>query len=205
MLVDNQNVVRQALGALIGQEPDLVVVAEAANVSDALRIKVTPEVIVADVELPDARLGEVISGLHSSFVKCPILVLSNVDQPVKIQAVLAAGADGYLLKTADVSDLLTGIRVLADGGSYVQSSLGVALARWHRPRNTDLSLTVKEENVLRLIALGHTNGEVADAMSVSLRTVESHRSRIHQKLGRLTRAELVQHARDVGLVELDAP
>jgi two-component system response regulator NreC len=201
MLVDNNTVVRESLGALIGQHSDLVVIAQAASVTEAGTLDVTPDVIVADVELPDARLGEVVSGLHAVFAKSAIFVLTTVDQPVKIQAVLAAGADGYLLKSATTDDLLTGIRVLAQGGSYLQSSLGIALARWLQPRDADLALSPKEEQTLRLIALGHTNAEVARALNVSLRTIESHRARIHLKLGRLTRAELVQHARETGLVE----
>jgi two-component system response regulator NreC len=196
--------VRDALSALIDQQPDLVVVAHATSVGDAATHDLTPDVIVADLELPDAVLGEVVSGLHVYFPKSPILVLTHVDQPAKIQSVLAAGADGYVLKTATSEDLLTGIRVLAQGGSYLQSSLGIALARWLQPRDTDPPLSAKEEQVLQLIALGHTNAAVARTLGVSLRTVESHRSRIQQKLGRLTRAELVQHARDTGLVEWDS-
>ena len=204
MFVDDRTVVRQGICALIEQQPDLVVVAQAASVREAGAVGVTPDVIVTEVDLPDARHGDVISGLRKFFPETSILVLTRVDHPAKIQSALAAGANGYLLKTASASDLLNGIRLIAAGDTYLQPSLGVALARWHRPRDSNLGLSPKEERTLGLIALGHTNAEVAVLTGVSLRTVEAHRARIHQKLGRRTRAELVQYAREVGLVELDS-
>jgi two-component system, NarL family, response regulator NreC len=137
---------------------------------------------------------------------CPevsILVLTLLNHPAKIQLVLAAGANGYLLKTAAATDLFTGIRCVAAGETYLQPSLGVELARWHRPRNTTLGLSPKEEQTLRLIALGHANAEVAQLSGVSLRTVEAHRARITKSWDAGPRAELVQYARDAGIVELD--
>jgi two-component system response regulator NreC len=202
MLVDHRNVVREGLCALIDQQPDLVVVAQAASVDDAGRLDVRPDVIVADIDLPDARPDDVISGLRALFPRSPILVLTLVSQPATVQSVLAAGADGYLLqKTAATTELLTGIRALAGGESFLQPSLGVELAHWYRTRDSALGLSTKEQEVLRLVALGHTHREVARHCGVSLRTVETHRARIHQKLGRRTRAELVRYAREVGLID----
>jgi two-component system response regulator NreC len=203
VLVDNRTVIREGLCALIEQQPDLAVVAQAASVREAGGLDVAADVVVTDVDLPDARYGDVISGLRVFFAATPILVLTRVEHPAKVQAALAAGANGYLLKTAAAADLFGGIRRVAAGEAYLQPSLGVELARWHRPRNTTLELSPKEEQTLRLIALGHTNAEVAQLCGVGLRTVEAHRARIHQKLGRRTRAELVQYAREVGVVELD--
>jgi two-component system response regulator NreC len=199
MLVDNRTVVREGLCALIGREPDLVVVAQAGSVGEALTMDFTPDVIVADIELPDAQPGEVIDRLRGYFSQSSILVLTLVGHPAKVQAILAAGAAGYVLKTAEITELITGIRAVANGQMYLQPSLGVELARWHRPRDTTLGLSPKEEQVLRLLALGHTNVEIAQLCAMSRRTVEAHRARIHQKLGRRTRAELVQYAREVGL------
>jgi two-component system response regulator NreC len=199
MLVDNRTVVREGLCALIEQQPDLVVVAQAASVGDALTVDLTPDVIVTDIDLPDAQHGEVIDRLRGFFSQSSILVLTLVGHPATVQSTLAAGADGYVLKTAEITDLITGIRAVADGQRYLQPSLGVELARWHRPRDTTLGLSPKEEQVLRLLALGHTNVEIAHLCGMSRRTVEAHRARIHQKLGRRTRAELVQYAREVGL------
>jgi two-component system response regulator NreC len=109
-----------------------------------------------------------------------------------------------LLKTAATTELIVGIRAVADGETYLQPSLGVELARWHRPRDTTLGLSPKEEQVLRLLSFGNTNAEVARICAVSLRTVEAHRARIQQKLGLRTRAELVQYARELGILDLDS-
>ena len=197
MLVDHRTMVREGLCALIDQQPDLAVVAQVSGLAAAGGLDITPDVIVTDIELPED--GDVISGLRKLFPTSSILVLTLVAQPAKVQSALAAGADGYLLTTAATTDLLTGIRALADGETFLQPSLGVALARWQRPRDTTLALSPKEEQVLRLLALGHTNAEVARLSGVSLRTVETHRTRIHQKTGCRTRAELVQYARAAGL------
>jgi two-component system response regulator NreC len=201
MLVDNRTVVREGLCALIEQEPDLVVVAQAATVGDAGALGITPDVIVTEIELADTPQGEVIDGLGGLFPRTPILVLTLVGQPAQVQSVLAAGAAGYLLKTAATADLLGGIRALAAGETYVQPSLRLELEQRHRRRDTALELTPKEQRVLRWLAFGHTNAEVARLLGVSLRTVETHRGRVYQKLGMRTRAELFQYAWNAGLLD----
>ena len=200
MLVDGRDVVREGLRTLIDQQPDLVVVSQVAAVHDAGRLEDTPDVIVTDIDLPDAKHRDVITGLREFFQQSPILVFTAIDHPATVQSVLDAGAEGYLLETATPSDLLTGIRAVARGETYLQPELGVELARWHRPRELTPALSPKEVDVLRLLALGHTNAEIAHLSGVSLRTVETHRARLQRKLGRRTRADLVRYARDVGLV-----
>jgi len=204
MLIDRRPVVRDGLCALIEQQPNLVVIARAASIRDAREMDVTPHVIVTDIEFPDTAHSEVVHGLRGSFPESSILVLTAVAHPAKVQSVLAAGADGYLLRTAATTELILGIRAVADGETYLQPSLGVELARWHRPRDTTLGLSPKEEQVLRLLSFGNTNAEVARICAVSLRTVEAHRARIQQKLGLRTRAELVQYARELGILDLDS-
>jgi two-component system, NarL family, response regulator NreC len=200
MLVDGRDVVREGLRTLIDQQPDLVVVSQVAAVHDAGRQDDIPDVIVTDIDLPDAKHRDVITGLRRFFQQSPILVFTAIDHPATVQSVLDAGAEGYLLETATPSDLLTGIRAVARGETYLQPELGVELARWHRPREATPALSPKEVDVLRLLALGHTNTEVANLCGVSLRTVETNRARIQRKLGRRTRADLVRYAREVGLV-----
>jgi len=205
MLVDTRAIVREGLRAVIDPQPDLVVVAEAATVHDAASIGVTPDVIVTDLDLPDAKHGDVISRLRGFFQESSILVFTPIAHPAEVQSVLDAGANGYLLETSPIDDLLAGIRAVAGGETYLQSSLGVDLARLHRPRDATLALTAQEEQILRLLALGHTNTEVARLCNMSLRTAESHRAQIQRKLGRRTRAELVEYARETGLIELGPP
>ena len=200
MLVDGRDVVREGLRTLIDQQPDLVVVSQVAAVHDAGRVDDPPDVIVTDIDLPDAKHRDVITALRRFFQQSPILVFTAISHPATVQSVLDAGAEGYLLETATPSDLLTGIRAVARGETYLQPELGVELARWHRPSESARALSPKEVDVLRLLALGHTNAELATLSGVSLRTVETHRARIQRKLGRRTRADLVRYARDVGLV-----
>jgi DNA-binding NarL/FixJ family response regulator len=203
MLVDHRTVVRQGLCALVEQQSDLVVVAQAATLRGAGTVAVTPDVIVTEIDLPDARHQHVISGLRRFFPPSPILVLTLVGHPARVQSVLEAGANGYLLKTAAAGDLLTGIRALAGGETYLQPSVRVEMTRWRQPRDKALELTPKEVQVLQLLARGHTNVEIAGLCGISIRTVETRRRRVHQKLGLWRRAELFQYAWDAGLLDLD--
>jgi two-component system response regulator NreC len=205
MLVDGRAVVREGLLAVVQPQPDLVVVGQAATVRDAGSLDVTPDVIVTDIDLPDAKYGDVISGLRGFFRDSSILVFTPIGHPAEVESVLAAGANGFLLETASTAELLTGIRAVAGGETYVQSSLGAELARLQRGRSSAIALTPLEEQILRLLALGHTNTEVARLCNISLRSAESHRAQVQRKLGRRTRAELVDYARESGLIELRPP
>lgn len=200
-LVDSRTVVREGLCALINGQPGLAVLGQAAGIGSLERVDPPPDVIVTDVELVDARGPEVIRLLRTDRPSSAILVLTLVEQAARIEAVLAAGADGYVLKTASSGELIAGIRAVAQGETYLQPSLGVALSRWRCPADPDVRLTPAEERILGLLALGHTNGEMARVTNVSVRTVETHRARIAQKLGRRTRAELVRYAWASGLVD----
>jgi len=118
-LVENRIVVREGLCALLQQQPDVIVVAQAATVRGAEGFSVSFDVIVTEIELPDARPAEVIAGLRRSFPQGSILVLTDVSEPAMVQSVLSEGAHGYVLKTAATVDLLDGIRCLASRGSYL--------------------------------------------------------------------------------------
>ena len=203
LLVDNRDLIREGLCALIDQQPGFAVVGQAGNIDGAKNLEVTADVIVIDIDLPETRHFEVVSALRGHFPESALLVLTLVKHPAEVQSALALGADGYMLLTATSNDLFIGIRALAAGNTYLQPLLGVELARWHRSRESGLRLSSKEEQVLRCIALGHTNAEAAEQIGVSVRTVETHRARIHQKLGRRTRAELVEDARNLGLLDRD--
>jgi two-component system, NarL family, response regulator NreC len=202
MLVDSRAVVREGLRAEIEQAPDLVVVAQAATVYDAGSLDIAPDVIITDVALPDAKCSHVISGLREFFPQSPILVFTSIRDPAEVQAVLNAGASGYLLETAEGTELLAAIRAVAAGSSYVQPSLGVELARAPRPPDPAAGLSPQEERVLRLLVLGHTNSDIAQLCNISLRTAEAHRAHIQRRLGLHTRAELVQYARENGFIHL---
>jgi DNA-binding NarL/FixJ family response regulator len=208
LLVEGRAVVREALRLLIEQEHDMRVVADASGLEEVVSLEVQPDVIVTELDVTDARSGEIIGALGQRFRGAAILVLTNVGQQLRVREAVKGGARGYLLKTATAEELLVGIRAVARGENYLQPSLGVALARadarassaggdvWGR-------LSPREEEVLRLIALGFTTREIAERAHVSQRTVEAQRARIMQKLGRPTRAGLVRHALEAGLLDLD--
>jgi two-component system, NarL family, response regulator NreC len=196
VVVDDRAMVREG----IEQQPDLLVVAHSASISSAKELQVKADLIVADIDAPDPLYGDVIVATGRLFPDVRLLALSMVRHPAKVQHALDMGADGYLLKTARAADLLTGIRSLGRGEPYLQPLLGVELARWSQGDGSSFDLSVKEENVLQMLALGNTNPEIAQYLGVSLRTVETHRSRIYHKLGLKTRAELVRYARNVGLL-----
>jgi two-component system response regulator NreC len=203
-LVDSRTVVREGLCALIDRQPELMIVGHAGGVGSVEQVAPTPDVVVTEIELADANGPDVIRRLRAAFPSSSILVLTLVDNPARIQAVLAAGADGYMLKTSCSAELTTAIRTLAHGETYLQPSLGVALSRWHSPHDSTVRLTPAEERILGLVALGHTNAEMAERTGVSVRTVETHRAGILQKLGRRTRAELVQYAWSAGLIDANS-
>ena len=205
MLVDSRAVCREGLCAVIEQESDLVVVAQAATVRDAGTSDVTPDVIITGIDTPDATHCDVIAGLRMCFAESAILIFTRTGDPADVKAALAAGANGYLLETASTTELVTGIRAVARGETYLQPAVGVQIARVHQPPDTMPVLSPEEEQVLRLLALGHTNTEVARLRGTSLRTAEARRAHILRKLGRRTRAELVEYTRKTGLVELARP
>jgi two-component system response regulator NreC len=140
----------------------------------------------------------VVTRLRERFPRAGLLALARLDNPVYVHLALTAGDDGYVsLKSAAPAEVLEAVRRVADGEGYVQPVLGAALARWEEiPRRHDrdslVSLTRREQEVLELLALGYTNAEVAAALGVALRTVEAHRMHVVQKLGLRSRADLVR-------------
>lgn len=205
LLMDDHVVVREGLRALLERQDGIDVVAEAGSVAEAVGLEVDPDVVVADLVLPDERGAEVVRRLKERHPDAAILVLTMVDNPTDVQLCLAAGARGYLLKETASTELVDAVRKVAGGEDYLQPSLGAALARWRdtpgriHVRATD-DLSQREREVLRLIALGHTNTEIASMLYVSVRTVENHRAGVMRKLGLRTRAELVRHAAEAGLI-----
>jgi DNA-binding NarL/FixJ family response regulator len=205
-LVDDQRLFREGLRALVDQEGDLAVVTEAASVQELETIDIQFDVVVTSLTFADAASDVVIKRIRQHFAGAAILALSFNDDPATVQHTLATGADGYVLKSATMVELFAGIRAVARGGLYLQPSIGIAFAS-RPPDEIEPSLagglTPKETDVLRLLALGHTNGEIATRSGSSIRTIETHRAHIHQRLDLHTRAELVRFALDAGLLHLD--
>lgn len=208
-LCDDHAVVRSGLRHILEAEPDLEVVGEAGSAAEAVEVATDaqPDVFVMDLGLPDR------SGIAATADVCAVsqatrvLVLTVHDDVAYLRRAFEAGAAGYLVKEAADVDLVQAVRQVAAGKQYVHPTLGAALlapdAATARPVGPGGELSEREVEVLALIAGGLTNAEIAERLYVSVRTVETHRAHIHQKLDLRTRAELVRVARDAGLLEGD--
>jgi two-component system, NarL family, response regulator NreC len=205
VLVDDHAVVRSGLRLLLDAEDDIEVVGEAGNAKDAIfRARaLTPDVILLDVVMPGESGIEVLPKLLKEAPETKVLVLSMQDDPSYVREAFAAGANGYVLKEAADEEVVSAVREIASGGRYVHPALGarmVAADAAERAAAEADPLSDREREVLRLLALGHTNQEIAEQLYISVRTAESHRAHIMQKLQLSTRAELVRYALSQGLL-----
>jgi two-component system, NarL family, response regulator NreC len=204
LIVDDHAVVRAGLRLLLEREDDLEVLGEAGDAREAVFLtrRHKPSVILLDVSMPGRSGVDVIAELLGDSPESRVLMLSMEDDPSYVRRAFAAGATGYVLKEAVEADVVQAIRKVADGEQYVHPSLGAKLVAPAPAGNPDQDpLSDREREVLSLLALGHTNHEIADKLVVSVRTVESHRSHILSKLRLATRAELVRYALDNGLLD----
>lgn len=205
LLVDDHRIVRAGLRMLLDAEPDLEVVDEAGDIRDAVfkTRRHTPDLIVLDVRLPDGDGDEAVGKLQAEAPDAKVLILSMEDTGHHARRAFLNGANGYVLKDAAEDELVSAIRAVAAGGSYLHPSLGARMVQAEleeRDRATADPLSGREREVLRLLAEGHTNQEIAARLYISVRTAETHRAHIMQKLGLTTRAELVRHAIDQGML-----
>jgi two-component system response regulator NreC len=205
VIADDHTVVRQGLRLLIDNEDALQVVAEAGTVPDAERLTRAhrPTVLVLDLNMPGGSSLDAIPRLHEQAPDTAIVVLTMQDDPAFARKALQAGALGFVLKEAADEELLEAIRLAAAGDTYLNPRLGARMAATpDQPAGPPDDLSERELEVLRLIALGHTNSEIADQLFLSTRTVETHRAHIQQKIRRSSRAELVRYALEHRLLEL---
>jgi two-component system response regulator NreC len=191
---------------LLEAEEDMEVVAEAADAGGAiLEARVhKPDVVLLDVVMPGRSGIDAIPDLLKEAPGANVLVLSMQDDSAYVREAFGAGARGYVLKEAADTEVVAAVRDVADGRRYVHPALGarlVAAEAEERARAEDDPLSEREHEVLRLLALGHTNQEIAEELYLSVRTVETHRAHIMQKLRITTRAQLVRYALDQGLLE----
>jgi two-component system response regulator NreC len=202
MLVDDHAVLRSGLRLLLEREDDLEPVGEAGTAEDAIRAlpRLRPDVVVLDIQMPGMGGLEGAAIIRERAPDARILFLSMHDQARDVRQAFDSGADGYLLKSAADEDLVRAVRAVASGERYVHPALGAVLAT---PTSVGplADLTAREREVLRLLALGHTNQEIAETLIVSVRTVESHRAHVMTKLRVTTRAGLVRAALDAGLLD----
>lgn len=202
VLVDDHEVVRAGLRLLLDAEEDFEVVSEAGDVAAAERrvVAYRPQVLILDVNLPGGSSIPAIPSFLQSAPETKIVILTMQSDPELAREALRAGATGFVLKESAEAELIEAVRLAAAGRTYLNPELGARLAaEVPSAAGPPDDLSVRELEVLRLIALGHTNSEIASQLFLSVRTVESHRAHIQQKTQRGSRAELVAYAREHGL------
>jgi two-component system, NarL family, response regulator NreC len=205
VLADDHAVVRTGLRLLLDAEEGIEVVAEAGDAEAALRavLGYKPDVLILDLNMPGELSSlEALPGVSERSPGTRTVVLTMQEDPEFARRALRAGAAAYVLKEAADAELVEAVRRAAAGETYLNPSLGAKLAAAPPPAagNPD-DLSAREVEVLRLIALGHTNAEIGEQLFLSIRTVETHRAHVQQKLRRSTRAELVRYAIDHGLLD----
>jgi two-component system, NarL family, response regulator NreC len=209
LIVDDHAVVRTGLRRVLDAEADIETVGEAPDAGRAVyeAIETKPDVVLLDVMMPGKSGIEALPSLLQAAPQARVLVLSMQDDPRYVREAFAAGASGYVLKEAADTEVVDAVRTVAAGGQYVHPTLGARLlaaeAEERRRAEAD-PLSDREREVLRLLALGHTNQEIASQLFISVRTAETHRAHIMRKLGLGSRAELVRYALAEGLLEPDA-
>jgi two-component system, NarL family, response regulator NreC len=206
LIADDHAVVRSGLRMLIDAEADLETVGEAGTGDEAVRLArlLKPDVVLMDVVMPGKSGIDVTPAVLEVAPETKVLVLSMQDDPRYVHEAFSAGASGYVLKEAADSEVVGAIREVAAGRRYLHPALGarlVAAEAAARRKAEEDPLSEREREVLRLLALGHTNQEIAKTLYISVRTAETHRAHIMQKLRLSTRAELVRYAISEGLLE----
>jgi two-component system response regulator NreC len=205
VLVDDHAVVRAGLRLLLAAEDDVEVVGEAGTARDAVfEVRAQqPDVVLLDVVMPGESGIEALPKLLHEAPAAKVLVLSMQDDPSYVREAFAAGASGYVLKEAADAEVVAAVRAIAGGGSYVHPQLAARMIAADAQQRAEAAadpLTEREHEVLRLLALGHTNQEIAQQLYVSVRTAETHRAHVMRKLGLGSRAELVRYALAHGLL-----
>jgi DNA-binding NarL/FixJ family response regulator len=211
VLADDHRIVRQGLHALLKAEPDFEVVGEAGDGIEALEMvkKLNPDVVVLDLMMPGLNGLEVARQLSKQTPRVKIIILSMYDDEGFVLEALSNGASAYVLKDKGSSELIRAVREVRDGHRYLSPPLSDrAIEVYEQMKKAGTmdkyeTLTTREREVLHLSAEGHTNGEIAVRLGISVRTAETHRSRLLHKLGIHTQADLTRYALRRGIIPME--
>ncbi len=213
LLADDHAVLRAGLRTLLNSQPDIEVVAEAADGKEAVSksIEIAPDIVLMDITMPGLNGLEATREIKRRNPAIKVLVLTMHEDGSYLNQMLRAGASGYVPKKAAATELLAAIRATYQGEHFIHSSMTAGLvaelrdrdaATWVESRDQD-GLSKRESEVLRFLAMGYSNHQVADKLFLSIKTVETYKARLKEKLGLRGRAELVRYAMRRGLLDLD--
>lgn len=206
LIADDHPVLRSGLRVLLAADPDLEVVGETGTGEETLRLaeELRPDVILLDISMPGESGIETVRRLKAKLPAVKVLFLTMHEEEGMLLEALAAGADGYLIKRADEPEIIQAIHVVQRGDVYVHPAMTRGLLSQtettERPPEPVEPLTRREIDVLRLLARGNTNRQIAGLLALSVRTIESHRANLMGKLGLTSRVELVTYAEEHGLL-----
>lgn len=197
LIVDDHPIVRQGLKLMINAEQDLVIAGEAQSEQEARELvrELKPDAVIVDLTLGDGDGFNVVRHLHAHYPETKVLVLSMHEESVYAERLLAEGASGYIMKQAVTDQLVIALRTVLRGELYLSETLQQRISnRDNGDGDLRRRLSVRELQVLSLIGDGQSTREIAEALSLSVKTIESHRAAIKRKLGLETNAQLVQYA-----------
>lgn len=213
LLADDHMIVREGLKTLINAQSDMEVVGEAENGLVALQCAadLSPDVVVMDVSMPEMNGVEATRRLKKEAPEIKIVVLTVYEDISFLRQLLKAGASGYVIKRAVVDELVHAVRICASGGAYIEPALAGQVLSSYISRASaagspsELELSDRETQVLRLVAYGYSNKEIAAKLSISVKTVETYKIRLMGKLNLRSRVEMVRYALRQGLMRDDEP
>jgi two-component system response regulator NreC len=212
LIADDHSVLRSGLRLLLGAQSDIDVVGEAADGVDvsAKARELRPDIVLLDLSMPGPPSGDVIREILRTSPKTRVLVLTMHDDAAYLRSAMSAGASGYLVKKAADSELMSAIRAVHAGRTFVDLTETAGLrplslpgkigGQWQPPKK----LSRREREVLKLLAQGHSNQQVADKIRLSVKTVETYRTRLSEKLGLKGRAELYRFAAESGILDTES-
>lgn len=211
LIADDHAILRSGLRMLIESQADMTVVAEAENGNQAIQVakKTSPDVVILDVTMPERGGLHAIHEILSNHRDAKILLLTMHEEPAYLRTALAAGASGYVLKKSVDADLLSAIRSVHRGRTYVDSELASELIQHVLPDRARPGakpsevLSERELQVLKLVAEGFSSREISEQIFISVKTVETYRSRFAEKLGLKSRADIVRYALEIGLLSTE--
>ena len=204
IIADDHVIFRQGLLKLLQSAPDIAVIGEAGEGHESLDLikKEKPDVAVLDISMPGLSGIEIVQEIKMLGLATKVIFLTMHNDPLTAKKAMQSNALGYVLKDDAFEDLLYAIRAVALGRTFISPSISEKILKSGKPKETENRiLTEREQEVLRLIALGLTNKKIAEKLFISVKTVDTHRTRILQKLDAHTAADLVRYAIKIGLIE----